>query len=115
LFVEDYLSRSVNSIFLLGAFAAHFLPYFFQGPRIFLYHYLPSLYFSILTLSHAMDTVFARVPSLFTKIILLSVVTTAAYFYYQLLPFVIGLPLSREGCEARSLLKTWEIDCKHLK
>ncbi|KAG0274180.1 hypothetical protein BGZ95_010036 [Linnemannia exigua] len=80
--------------------AFHYLPFFFVDRVLYMHHYFPSLYFSILLTSSILPGLSGFFPrparfALFTIILLLTIAT-----FLHLAPLSYGSEMSREKCEA---------------
>ncbi|KAF9900552.1 hypothetical protein EC991_007188 [Linnemannia zychae] len=82
--------------------ASHYLPFFFVDRVLYMHHYFPSLYFSILLFSSILPGIlgFLSRPvrfAAFTALLLLTIAT-----FLRLAPLSYGSEMSREKCEAIS-------------
>ncbi|KAH8703819.1 protein mannosyltransferase 1 [Talaromyces proteolyticus] len=102
---------------ILG-WAFHYFPFYLMARQLFLHHYLPALYFSIMGLSQIFDFVFKRVqlPGLGKKSVLGSIVITvflalsvAIFAVYS--PLVYGNPWTESACNSVRLLSSWDFAC----
>jgi len=95
------------------AWATHYFPFFLMGRQLFLHHYLPALYFSILMLTIFIDILLIsrfRQPS--TKILIVAILSIIAMYYYRKFsPLVYGNEMSHDKCMSLKLKDTWDIDC----
>ncbi|TSC74634.1 MAG: dolichyl-phosphate-mannose-protein mannosyltransferase [Parcubacteria group bacterium Gr01-1014_44] len=84
---EPWDSSNFTENFLLLGFFINLLPFIGIGRVMFLYHYFPSLIFTILTLAYLANK--ANKKSLFA---FLTVISVAGFLYFS--PLTYGLPLS---------------------
>jgi len=89
----------------------HYLPFFLMDRQLFLHHYLPALYFSILLLCVTFDLLCRFMPNRYRLAALILVSTVAIYVFKTRAPLAYGSEWSRSECEASKLLKTWDYDC----
>lgn len=80
--------------------AFHYIPFFFIDRILYLHHYFPALYFSILLTSSLLSGLSGFLPrparfALFTTISILAVAT-----FIRLAPLSYGSEMTREKCEA---------------
>ncbi|KAL6609035.1 glycosyltransferase family 39 protein [Neocallimastix sp. 'constans'] len=102
---------------LFTAWATHYLPFFLMGRQLFLHHYLPALYFSILISVIFIDTILLnrfRQPT--TKIIIVAILSIIAIFNYKKYsPLTYGTPMSYNHCLSMKMKDTWDFDCYKYK
>ncbi|KAL7419119.1 Dolichyl-phosphate-mannose--protein mannosyltransferase 1 [Cryptotrichosporon argae] len=97
--------------FLVLAWALHYLPFFLMSRQLFLHHYLPALYFAILTLCAAFDMATSalrpRTRVQLAAVLLVLVVWAWSHFS----PLTYAQPWTRGKCERSKWLKTWDFSC----
>ncbi|KAF9960122.1 hypothetical protein BGZ65_012714 [Modicella reniformis] len=106
---REYYELSGGFFFM--AWALHYLPFFLMGRQLFLHHYLPALYFSILLFSVTFDVACRFVPNRFRLVALVVTVSIAIFVFRTRAPLTYGLEWTRAKCEASKILKTWDYDC----
>lgn len=86
----------------------HYFPFFIMQRQLFLHHYFPALYFSILTLCGVWDFVTSplrpRVQFYLVVLFTASAIMTFAYFS----PLAYGGQWTKAKCESAKWLKTWD-------
>ncbi|KAI8879130.1 glycosyltransferase family 39 protein [Backusella circina FSU 941] len=95
--------------FLVGWFL-HYFPFFLMGRQLFLHHYMPALYCSILLFSVGFDLMTIRVRQqrwVMASLIVLSVI----YVYYYFIPITYGEPWTKDACMKAKWRSTWDFDC----
>jgi len=98
---------------LFTAWATHYFPFFLMGRQLYLHHYLPALYFSILMSIIFIDALLLnhfRQP--LTKIIIVAIIsfiTMIVFRRYSALTY--GTTMSRNRCLSLKLKDTWDFDC----
>ncbi|KAI9019294.1 Dolichyl-phosphate-mannose-protein mannosyltransferase-domain-containing protein [Phycomyces nitens] len=97
--------------FYAAGWAFHYLVFYLMGRQLFLHHYLPALYFSILVLAVGLDLVFLRLGSLQRALVTVLLVSLVVHTYLDLSPLTYGTEWTREACEAARWLPSWEISC----
>merc|ERR550525_2266926 len=83
---------------LLGAWAVHYLPFFFMHRILYLHHYFPAVYFSCLLTGVLADLLFrlsiTRLPDQLKPLAILSFLVASlsilAYFFNLFAPLVYG-------------------------
>jgi dolichyl-phosphate-mannose-protein mannosyltransferase len=98
--------------FLILGWAMHFLPFFAMHRQLFLHHYLPALYFSILLLAVLFDVVTSGLRPKYRLIAALAMISIAFASYTTYAPITYATPWTRQSCERARLLKTWDLNCK---
>lgn len=104
----------------------HYMPFFGMQRQLFLHHYLPALYFSILLLAILLDaalTGLAGLPRIagserkvrmLRMIVLGALVMSSIYVFWRLAPLGYGLRMSKTQCESLKWFKRWDFDCGSL-
>lgn len=94
--------------FLFMAWALHYFPFFIMSRQLFLHHYLPALWFSVLLFCTAFDyltsTLRPRTRVQIGAFFLILVIWSYAYFS----PLSYAKPWTRGKCEKAKWLKTWD-------
>jgi len=94
-------------VFLFGAWAIHYLPFFLMGRSLYLHHYLPAYMFSCMVLGGQFDYyTLAWKPWARYGLALLLILGTAFAFHW-LSPLVYGTELPMEELAKLKLLKSW--------
>lgn len=83
--------------------------------QLFLHHYLPALYFSILAFTATLDLVTRRLRAQFRLGITAFVAFAAVWLFIKFSPLVYGLQWSKETCEGNRYGAKWDFDCKSMK
>jgi len=83
------------------------VPYALVARPCFVYHYMPSLLFSILLTAYAFDAVTHRLPLIVTWLVVLCLVGIFAWGFYFWSPIVYGWPLTKTEYESRNWMKSW--------
>ncbi|CCG81347.1 Protein mannosyltransferase 1 [Taphrina deformans PYCC 5710] len=96
--------------YVLG-WAFHYLPFFLMERQLFLHHYFPALYFSILAFAQLFDFSAHIVPRRLVSLVALVIVAASAAVFYWYAPVAYGLKWTKSACEASRLVKTWDYDC----
>lgn len=97
--------------FLTLAWAMHFLPFFAMHRQLFLHHYLPALYFSILLLSVLFDALTSGLRPRYRLLAALAMVSVAFLSYATYAPVAYATPWTKQACERARLSKTWDLNC----
>ncbi|KAF9206587.1 hypothetical protein BGZ59_011602, partial [Podila verticillata] len=96
-----------------AGWAIHYFPFFFMHRQLFLHHYLPALYFSILLLVSRIDRVFQRWPTRGRYLAGLLLLAAAVLSWHCLAPLAYGTDFSsRSKCEKIRSLGGWEFVCQ---
>ncbi|EGV61928.1 Dolichyl-phosphate-mannose--protein mannosyltransferase 1 [Yamadazyma tenuis] len=102
--------------YFLGWFL-HYFPFFIMGRQLFLHHYLPALYFGILTTAHFLDIALSYFATHSTGVkyvvfgIFGAYMAISTYFYINYSPLIYGQKWTKSRCEAAKLVGTWDFDC----
>lgn len=105
-----------TSSYFIGWFI-HYFPFFIMGRQLFLHHYLPALYFGILTLGHFFDitvSYFARNYIVLKQAsygVIALVLVSSSIFYMNYSPLIYGQPWTKSQCLKAKWLGDWDFDC----
>ncbi|KAG2195696.1 hypothetical protein INT47_012917 [Mucor saturninus] len=96
--------------FLVGWFL-HYFPFFLMGRQLFLHHYMPALYFSILLFSVGFDLLTIRLANRKRLIAAAMLIFSVIYVYRTFIPITYGEPWTQNLCEEAKWRSTWDFDC----
>ena len=98
--------------------AFHYFPFYLMQRQLFLHHYLPALYFAIMTLSQIYDFGFNRIAGLGIRersiigrsvMALILAVSIVSFTLYA--PLSYGNPWTQDSCKRVKMFDTWDWDC----
>ncbi|KAI9005887.1 Dolichyl-phosphate-mannose-protein mannosyltransferase-domain-containing protein [Gaertneriomyces semiglobifer] len=89
----------------------HYFPFFLMGRQLFLHHYLPSLYFSVLLLGILFDRTTSRMPSMMQYFLAICAFSLTSYLYISFSPLTYGLPMDKQHCESLKWRESWDWNC----
>ncbi len=101
---ERHLARMV--LFLIGGFLLSWLPFVGVTRVLFLYHYLPSLLFSILATALAFDYAFVSDAAKKRAAITLGMILLVGFLFFA--PLSYGTPLTDGAYKSRVWFETWQ-------
>ncbi|KAF9581910.1 hypothetical protein BGW38_000903 [Lunasporangiospora selenospora] len=101
----------ISGGFFFMGWCFHYLPFFLMGRQLFLHHYLPALYFSILLLSVTFDLVCRFMPNRARLSALIIISLIAIWVFRTRSALVYGSEWTKAECENSRLFKTWDYDC----
>lgn len=97
----------------------HYFPFYLMQRQLFLHHYLPALYFAIITLCQIYDYGTNRFGGVYgvkdvpaigrSGIVLFLGASIVAFTIYS--PLVYGNAWTQDACKAVKLFDTWDFDC----
>ncbi|ODV95303.1 hypothetical protein PACTADRAFT_3006 [Pachysolen tannophilus NRRL Y-2460] len=97
--------------YLIGWFF-HYYPSFLMKRQMFLHHYLPSLYFSILLLAQSLQFIYSK-NRMIGYFLIFSIGITSLYFgFIKYAPLIYALNWNYQDCIDSKLLNTWDINCE---
>ncbi|KAI8098487.1 Dolichyl-phosphate-mannose-protein mannosyltransferase-domain-containing protein [Halteromyces radiatus] len=96
--------------FVIGWFF-HYFPFFLMGRQLFLHHYMPALYFSILTFSVGFDLLTIRLIQRKRLMAACGWLLVVIYVYRCFVPLTYGEPWTKTLCEKAKWRTTWDFDC----
>ncbi|ORZ25448.1 Dolichyl-phosphate-mannose-protein mannosyltransferase-domain-containing protein [Absidia repens] len=104
------LYENSAGFFVIGWFF-HYFPFFLMGRQLFLHHYMPALYFSILTFSVGFDLVTMRLIQRKRLLVGFGWILVVIYIYRCFIPLTYGEPWTKALCEGAKWRSTWDFDC----
>ncbi|KAI9260776.1 hypothetical protein BY458DRAFT_491669 [Sporodiniella umbellata] len=108
---KDFKTYDESAGFFLVGWFFHYIPFFLMGRQLFLHHYMPALYFSILLFAVGFDLLISRWIHnrrvLITSVWILMII----YVYRTFLPITYGEPWTQALCEKAKWRSTWDFDC----
>ncbi|CEP10064.1 hypothetical protein [Parasitella parasitica] len=96
--------------FLVGWFF-HYFPFFLMGRQLFLHHYMPALYFSILLFSVGFDLLTIKLVNKKRLVIAALFILSVNHVYRSFIPITYGDPWTQSLCEKSKWRSTWDFDC----
>ncbi|KAI9303692.1 Dolichyl-phosphate-mannose-protein mannosyltransferase-domain-containing protein [Cunninghamella echinulata] len=96
--------------FVIGWFL-HYLPFFLMGRQLFLHHYMPALYFSILTFAVGFDLITIRFIQRKRLMMAFGWLLIVIYAYRSFAPITYGEPWTKSLCTKAKWRSTWDFDC----
>ncbi|KAI8993588.1 hypothetical protein BDB01DRAFT_776808 [Pilobolus umbonatus] len=96
--------------FLIG-WCLHYFPFFLMGRQLFLHHYMPALYYSILLFSVGFDLATIRLTNSRRMIAAAVILIAVDYAYRVFIPITYGEPWTQSLCEKAKWRSTWDFDC----
>ncbi|KAG1233350.1 hypothetical protein G6F68_003622 [Rhizopus microsporus] len=97
--------------FFVAAWAIHYLPFYFMKRQLFLHHYMPSLYFAVLTMGVGIDLVTRKVAVKAKPLVLVVITAAIIYTYLIYAPITYGETWSLDECQRAESLGKWQLDC----
>jgi dolichyl-phosphate-mannose-protein mannosyltransferase len=93
--------------FLLGYFV-HYFPYFTQKRQLFIHHYLPALYFSILILSVLFELTTRRLPERWRLHLAGALLGVTIFGWNKFSPMTYGGEWTSRECERAKWREGWD-------
>lgn len=97
------------SEFALG-WLLHYAPSLLMKRQLFLHHYLPSVFFGILTITQTLEFVNSRFKY-GGKVIMMALVGGALWICWEYSPLIYGLEWGARKCNKSKILKSWDMNC----
>ncbi|KAJ2523619.1 hypothetical protein GGI11_001380 [Coemansia sp. RSA 2049] len=98
--------------FLSIGWVLHWVPFFLMGRQLFLHHYLPALWISLLSLVGTLDLFTRRMSRRVRQVLMLGLLLITIRMYFQYSHLAYGTAWTRQGCERSKWLGSWNYDCK---
>jgi len=105
---EGNLLRS-PLFFLVVCYAMFFLPFLFVARFTLLYHYFPSLIFSIILFAVLFEGVLSRFPKKTARVLLAGILLLVFAGFLLYLPLSYGIPLFADEFFFRMFLPIWQM------
>ncbi|KAF8955182.1 hypothetical protein BGZ46_002710 [Entomortierella lignicola] len=103
---------SVASGTFFAGWLIHYIPFFFMSRQVFLHHYLPALYFSILLLVSRLDRTLQRMPPRIKSLAGIGFMAAIILSWYSFAPFAYGTNFgSKAQCEQLRSIGGWKFTC----
>ncbi|KAI9207511.1 Dolichyl-phosphate-mannose-protein mannosyltransferase-domain-containing protein [Polychytrium aggregatum] len=113
--IADYFNQEFGgAVLLLSGWAFHYFPFFLMARQLFLHHYLPALYFSILLVGSLFDMVTVRFPRQVKWGMTIIIVIFALHVFRLFSPITYGTSMTRDHCESIKWRSTWDWDCNRI-
>ncbi|ORZ00590.1 glycosyltransferase family 39 protein [Syncephalastrum racemosum] len=97
--------------FYVVAWALHYLPFYAMSRQLFLHHYLPALYFSILALGAGLDLCMFRLHNMGKLSTVALLVSIVVYTFLVYTPITYGLPWTEDACIKAQWYPEWKFGC----
>lgn len=97
--------------FLVMGWGLHYFPFYIMQRQLFLHHYFPALYFSILAACAVFDLVTSTIGPRRRIQIAAFLMVVAIWNYAHFSPLAYGNPWTKEQCRNAQWLKTWDFAC----
>lgn len=97
--------------FLFMGWALHYFPFYLMKRQLFLHHYFPALYYSILMCAVVFDLTTSSLRPRIRLYIAAGLVALAIWAYAYFSPLAYAGPWTRAQCEKAKWLKTWDFAC----
>ncbi|KAL1927163.1 hypothetical protein VTP01DRAFT_5126 [Rhizomucor pusillus] len=97
--------------FFVAGWALHYFPFFLMGRQLFLHHYMPALYFSILVFGVGFDMLTIRLVSRKRMLAAMGVILCVIAVYRQFIPITYAEPWTKSACMQHKWRSTWDFDC----
>lgn len=98
--------------FLFVAWFLHYAPFFLMARQLFLHHYFPALYFSILLFCSVFDMFTSglrpRIRLQIAAVLMIMAIWSFSYFS----PLAYGNMWTQQSCTNAQWLRTWDFSCK---
>ncbi|KAG4089122.1 PMT-domain-containing protein [Neocallimastix lanati (nom. inval.)] len=98
--------------YLFTAYFWHYFPFFVMGRQLFIHHYLPCVYITILLSTVTLETILKQKRNLKWIVpLILAVISFISFIIYS--PFTYGIFMTTKHCNMMRLRKSWDWDCAY--
>lgn len=94
--------------FLFVGWALHYFPFFIMNRQLFLHHYFPALYYSVLLFASVFDLATSTLKPKFRVQLGAIVLICALWSFYHWSPLVYAGTWTKSACEDSKWLKNWD-------
>ncbi|CAO3666880.1 unnamed protein product [Rhizopus stolonifer] len=108
---KDFKVHDESAGFFLAGWFFHYIPFFLMGRQLFLHHYMPALYFSILLFAVGFDLLTSRLINRKRTIAAGLWILAIIYVYRYFIPITYAEPWTQALCEKAKWRSTWDFDC----
>ncbi|WFD03201.1 dolichyl-phosphate-mannose--protein mannosyltransferase [Malassezia obtusa] len=91
--------------------AMHYLPFWLMSRQLFLHHYLPALYLSILLSAALFDLATGRLRPRLRLQAALALAALAVVVFWRYSPMVYASRWTGNGCQRSIYVKSWDFNC----
>jgi len=97
---------------VFSAYFWHYFPFFIMGRQLFIHHYLPCVYFSIILSMITIETILKQTKIIKQIIpIMIAILSFCTFLYYS--PYTYGTFMTTKHCNRMKLRSTWDWDCPY--
>ncbi|KAJ3041920.1 hypothetical protein HDV00_008429 [Rhizophlyctis rosea] len=100
--------------FLFLGWVLHYCPFFLMGRQLFLHHYFPALYFSILLFCAVFDVATRRLGPAAQSLAVLGMAAAAVWMFYEFSPLTYGTVMTKAHCQRLKWRQRWDFDCNRI-
>jgi dolichyl-phosphate-mannose--protein O-mannosyl transferase len=97
--------------FFVAGWVFHYFPFFAMKRQLFLHHYFPALYMSMLLSCVFAEVVFRKMTSSLRFIALMTMIVAIIGVYWMYAPWTYGFEVSHGFCEQIKLHRSWRWHC----
>lgn len=91
--------------------ALHYFPFYLMSRQLFLHHYFPALWFSILMCCTVFDLLTSALRPRVRLYIAAGILALSVWSFMYFSPLAYAGPWTRQQCENARWLKTWDFAC----
>ncbi|TIC14411.1 glycosyltransferase family 39 protein [Wallemia mellicola] len=100
------------SSFVASGWALHYIPFFLMERQLFIHHYLPALFYSIVMISVIFDLLTNKLRSRIRFQLAGLILIVAMIVYFKFSPLMYGLEWTNNECEKSKWLSSWDFACQ---
>lgn len=97
--------------FFVVGWSLHYVPFILMKRQLFSHHYMPALYFAVLTLGVGIDLILRQFYRALRVFFFLTAAGCIVYTYWVYSPLAYGEKWTMAECENATLLKSWSLNC----
>ncbi|EGG01080.1 family 39 glycosyltransferase [Melampsora larici-populina 98AG31] len=100
----------IGSYLTIG-WATHYLPFYLMNRQLFLHHYFPSLYYTILLSSMSFEILTCKLKLIDRWKVLGVLVCLVVWNWWRFYPITYAGKWTRNECEASRWIRSWDFSC----